>query len=128
VHKPGTDEPTAWKENLPNALRNIAYNPEGMLQQAWPALLEEYPAHLHIDILEGYRRGGFGRKLIDHFCDHIAKQGAIGVHLGMAAANVEAGNFYDRIGIGRYPHVLDGVSGELGRTKENTIIRVKTLR
>ena len=127
VHRPGPDESTEWKENLPNALKNIAHSPEGMLQKQWPDLLEQYPAHLHIDLLPSHQRRGFGRKMIDHFWKHLAQQGAKGLHLGMVATNEAAGKFYDRIGFGRYQQVLDdGESGELGR-KDNTIIRVKKL-
>jgi GNAT superfamily N-acetyltransferase len=127
MEKPEPNEPVGWNENLPNALRHIMYNPQGMLHEEWPQLMESWPAHLHIDILPEFQRKGYGRQLIDMFCDSARKQGAKGVHLGMAAANDEAGKFYARLGFTRFPVVLDnGVSGEQVRT-QNTIWLVKSL-
>ncbi|KAK5205835.1 hypothetical protein LTR41_008517 [Exophiala xenobiotica] len=127
MENPEPNEPVGWNENLPNALRHIMYNPQGMLHEEWPQLMESWPAHLHIDILPEFQRKGYGRQLIEMFCDGARKQGAKGVHLGMAAANDEAGKFYARLGFTRFPVVLDdGVSGEQGRA-HNTIWLVKPL-
>ena len=125
--KPGPDEPTAWKENLPNALRQIMFNPEGMLHREHPQLMEQWPAHLHIDVLPSNQKQGWGRRLIQQFCNMAKEQGAKGVHLLMAANNADAGKFYPRVGFSRFPYVLDsGASGEDGRDA-NTIWMVKTL-
>ncbi|KAL6245816.1 hypothetical protein RBB50_006969 [Rhinocladiella similis] len=127
VEQPRPDEPVGWTENLPNALRNIMFNPEGMLHEDWPQLMKSWPAHLHIDILPEYQRKGYGQQLIERFYDVARRQGAKGVHLGMAAANDDAGKFYARVGFTRLPAVLDdGASGEQGRT-EGAIWLVKTL-
>jgi ribosomal protein S18 acetylase RimI-like enzyme len=127
VHKPGVGESVEWSENLPNALANIAHSPEGMLQGDFPDLLKQFQGHLHIDILPSHQHAGWGKKLLQHFCDHMAGQGSAGVYLGMVSSNENAHGFYDHIGFGRYPHVLDGgMSGELGR-KDNTVFRVKRL-
>ena len=125
--KPGIDEPTGWNENLPNALRNIMYNPEAMLHNDHPQLLDKWPGHLHIDILDSYQRQGYGRQLIERFCNTATDQGIKGVHLLMVASNDGAGKFYNRLGFERFPYVLDGgCSGEQGRN-QNTIWFVKSL-
>ncbi|OCT52927.1 acetyltransferase [Cladophialophora carrionii] len=125
--KPGPDQATGWDEHLPNALRQIMFNPEGMLHNDHPQMMEQWPAHLHIDLLDTHQRQGWGRQLIDRFCSLAKGQGAKGVHLGMAAANEDAYKFYTRVGFKRFPVVLDnGASGEEGQNG-NTIWLVKTL-
>jgi len=127
LEKPGPDEPTGWSENLPNTLRQIMFNPEGMLHKQWPKLLERWPGHIHIDLLPSHQKQGWGRHLIDKFCTLAKDQGTIGVHLGMAAANEDAGKFYARVGFSAFPQELDGgASGEQGRDG-NTIWLVRTL-
>lgn len=127
LEKPGPGEPTEWNENLPNALRKLMYSPEGMLHENYPQLMEEWPAHMHIDILPEFQKRGYGRQLIEAFCRLAKGRGAKGVHLLMAASNVDAGKFYGRTGFTRFPCVLDnGVSGEEGRD-QNTIWFVKSL-
>lgn len=125
--KPTPEEPTGWDENLPNALRQVMYNPEGLLHKDRPQLMEQWPAHLHIDILGPYQKLGHGRQLIERFCKMAQEKGAQGIHLGMVASNDDAGRFYARLGFSRFPFVLDdGASGEPGRN-QNTIWLVKAL-
>ncbi|KAI1608702.1 acyl-CoA N-acyltransferase [Exophiala viscosa] len=127
LENPGTDESTEWKDNLPNALRRIMFNPDGMLHKEYPQLMEFWPAHLHIDVLPKYQKQGYGRLLIEAFCRTAQEQGVKGLHLLMAVSNEEAGKFYSRIGFSRFPYVVDnGASGEDGRDS-NTIWLVKTL-
>jgi GNAT superfamily N-acetyltransferase len=127
IHPPGPGEPFGWSENLPNALRFILHSPENLLHEEEPELLKSFPAHMHIDILPDYQKQGFGRKLIETLAESIKKDGAVGIHLLMAQANVDAGRFYERTGWKRYPKVLDGgVSGEKG-VKDNTTWMVKCL-
>lgn len=114
--KPRSGEPTGWTENLPNALREIMFNPSVMLHEDRPELLQHWPAHLHIDILPQYQRRGYGRQMIGRFCKVAGGKGAAGIHLLMVASNNEAGKFYQRVGFTRFPGVLDnGASGEQGR-------------
>lgn len=127
VFKPSPDEPADWDKHMATAVRNIVYTPEQMLHKDWPKLLEEYPGHLHIDILEPYHRKGFGRQLVEVFLAKLKEMGCTGVHLGMVATNDNAGKFYSSMGFKRFPQILDGgVSGEEGREK-NTIWFVKKL-
>lgn len=64
---------------------------------------EEYPAHLHIDLLPATQGGGFGRALIMTFLDALRERGVRGVHLVAAASNTNAVGFYDRLGFTRLP-------------------------
>ena len=74
-------------------------DPERMLI----AEVDEYPAHLHIDLLPGLQGQGFGRRLIDTLRGALADRGVAAVHLGMDAANTGARAFYDRLGFHELP-------------------------
>lgn len=60
--------------------------------------LEDYPAHLHIDLLPDQQGRGAGRALIDAACALLAERGVLGVHLGAERANAGAQAFYPRVG------------------------------
>jgi ribosomal protein S18 acetylase RimI-like enzyme len=72
----------------------LGHNPERMLFP-W---LDEYPAHLHIDLLPELQGQGFGRRLIDTLRAALADRGVPAVHLEMVTANDRARAFYDRLG------------------------------
>lgn len=61
-------------------------------------LLERYPAHIHVDIVEPWQGKGWGPKLIAEMESQLVKEWVKGVHLGAAEDNARAGNFYKRIG------------------------------
>lgn len=78
-----------------------------------PAIVAEYPAHLHIDLLPRVQGRGLGRQLIERFTETARSRGATGVHLGVSARNRNALAFYARVGLG---HIRDdGRSVILGR-------------
>ena len=60
--------------------------------------LEDYPAHLHIDILPVAQSKGYGRKLIEVFLNRLQSQGIKGVHLIVSKKNQNAIGFYKQIG------------------------------
>lgn len=80
-------------------LLDAGANPDRMLI----AELDDYPAHLHIDLLPELHGQGFGRRLIETFRSALAERGVPGVHLGMDAANTDARAFYDRLGFHELP-------------------------
>lgn len=59
---------------------------------------EQYPAHLHIDIIESFQRGGYGTQLIDAALANLKTQGILGIQLGVGAKNSGAIKFYERYG------------------------------
>jgi GNAT superfamily N-acetyltransferase len=111
-----TDDPEMETENI-KGLRKAAYEGECSDLLYWPAVLEEFPAHLHINFLPEYQRRGYGRELVGRFLDEVKGQGARGVHLGMARHSVGARAFYGKIGFETCEQVLDG--GESGQTGVN---------
>lgn len=72
-----------------------------------PALLSDYPAHLHVDLLPDAQGGGNGRRLVERATRALRDAGAGGVHLGVAPDNVAAQGFYAHVGFERLP--VDGV-------------------
>jgi ribosomal protein S18 acetylase RimI-like enzyme len=70
------------------------FHPERMLR---PELVS-YPAHLHINLLVGYRGAGHGRAMIDTVLRSVAADGAAWCYLGVSNANTAARAFYDRLG------------------------------
>jgi GNAT superfamily N-acetyltransferase len=63
----------------------------------------EYPAHLHIDLLPETQGHGFGRALIETLMDRFRDAGVPGVHLVAAARNAGAAAFYPRVGFTLVP-------------------------
>ena len=59
---------------------------------------DDYPAHLHVDLLPRFQGRGLGRTLIDAWLGCVRAMGATGVHLGVAAANERAIRFYRAYG------------------------------
>ncbi|MHA1315813.1 MAG: GNAT family N-acetyltransferase [Candidatus Helarchaeota archaeon] len=70
---------------------SVPPNPRNMKHED---IVRKYPAHLHIDILEGYQRQGIGSRLINAFLEHVKKSGVKGVHLGTSTKNYKAVPFY----------------------------------
>jgi len=64
---------------------------------------EQYPAHLHIDLLPETQGQGLGRRLIETLFAELRSRGVKGLHLGMNPANVGAAAFYERLGMERLP-------------------------
>jgi ribosomal protein S18 acetylase RimI-like enzyme len=60
--------------------------------------VDDYPAHLHIDLLPEAQGQGLGRRLVDALRAALAEQGVPGLHLTMGADNANAGAFYRRLG------------------------------
>lgn len=77
--------------------------------------LAAYPAHLHIDVLPDFQRGGHGRALMTAFLGALADRGVPAVHLGMLTTNVRARAFYDRLGFHEIPLPDAGDLTYLGR-------------
>lgn len=63
---------------------------------AW--LLDDYPAHMHINILPDAQASGWGRKMIAAELTALREAGVRGVHLGVAPDNQRAMGFYRHLG------------------------------
>jgi len=61
-------------------------------------VVADFPAHLHIDLLERVRGHGYGRTLIDGLEARLRDRGVAGVHLEVAADNANGLAFYEHLG------------------------------
>jgi ribosomal protein S18 acetylase RimI-like enzyme len=77
--------------------------------------LDDYPAHLHIDLLPEAQGYGLGRKLIEIFIDKLQELKVKGLHLGVGKKNQNATKFYERVGF------------DLFKELENALIFTKNL-
>jgi ribosomal protein S18 acetylase RimI-like enzyme len=89
-YQPPSGLPVTEEEQRLDAM----FHPERRLR---PELVP-HPAHLHINLLAGYRGAGHGRELISTFLASVAAAGAASCHLGVRPANVDARRFYARVG------------------------------
>lgn len=62
------------------------------------AVLANYPAHLHIDLLPSLQGRGAGRALIDTLLAELTSRRVPGIHLGVSLGNVRAIGFYQHLG------------------------------
>ncbi len=89
-------EPVVSKDDL---IRHLGHWPERMLI----AEVDDYPAHLHIDLLPRLQGQGLGRQLIETLIAALQERGVPGLHLSMDSANTGARAFYDRLGFAELP-------------------------
>jgi ribosomal protein S18 acetylase RimI-like enzyme len=82
--------PVGWDEVMTYAL----HEPERMLR---PELVD-YPAHVHINLLPGYQRQGFGSRMMWLLLDRLRERGVPAVHLAAAKMNIPGRQFYRRLG------------------------------
>jgi ribosomal protein S18 acetylase RimI-like enzyme len=62
------------------------------------AIVEPYPAHLHINLMPRLRGCGIGRQLMERWLGAVRKVGSRGAHLAVGAANRRAIRFYRACG------------------------------
>lgn len=88
---------TSWRYN--ESFRSVLYflNNLGPKQKI-ENLYEEYPAHLHINVLPEYQHLGIGSKLLSKFEEHLRTYKVPGVHLATSNRNVKAIPFYHKKG------------------------------
>ncbi|MDL2229582.1 GNAT family N-acetyltransferase [Treponema sp. OttesenSCG-928-L16] len=77
--------------------------------------IDEYPAHLHIDILPELQGQGCGRRLMESLFSALGERKCPGIHLGVGAKNTNAAAFYKHLGFSVF------------REKEHGSIMVKHL-
>lgn len=93
-----------WKENMASygeRIRSLGEPYISMLEdnfQTYTLAYEEYPAHLHIDILEEYTGNHHGTMLMNALIEALKAEHVRGICLGVARANQRAAGFYRHIG------------------------------
>jgi GNAT superfamily N-acetyltransferase len=60
--------------------------------------VDAYPAHLHVNMKDGFRGQHIGKRLVEAFCNHARADGAPGVHAGVNVENERACRFFQGMG------------------------------
>jgi ribosomal protein S18 acetylase RimI-like enzyme len=60
--------------------------------------LDDYPAHLHVNVRQGFRGQHLGQQLVAMFCDRARAAGVRGVHAGVSTENTKARHFFEQLG------------------------------
>lgn len=76
-----------------------------------PEPYDDFPSHMHIDLLERARGLGFGRKMMHEIMDRLKEQGSPGAHLGVSVQNRPAIAFYSKLGFEELTRVGNNQSG-----------------
>lgn len=91
------------------ALLNRFWNPgSSILHPSWPEILQEYPAHIHIDILPGYQGQNLGRRLMAELIRKLESEKVKGIHLMKSEDTVGTEKFYEKVEFGRWPFKMGG--------------------
>lgn len=61
----------------------------------------QYPAHLHINLLDDLRGGRWGCTLIEALVAQLREEGVLGLHLVASLDNENAQRFYEKLGFER---------------------------
>jgi len=81
------------------------YHPDIFL----PVAYDQYPSHLHIDLLPRAQGRGLGRELMSWLLAELTARDSPGVHLGMGATNARAERFYKKLGFHELARVRDAL-------------------
>ena len=76
-----------------------------------PEPYEQYPSHLHIDLLPRAQGRGFGRKMLEQVMTKLRERGSPGAHLGVSMLNEGAFGFYERLGFRELVRTGSGPGG-----------------
>ena len=85
----------------PTCLAQTAYSGEQLLRNGREELCDNFPATLHVNVLEGWRNGGLGRRLVKSFLESLPEGSA--VHLEAAGTNTRVVPFYELCGFEEKP-------------------------
>lgn len=64
-----------------------------------PESYDDYPSHLHIDLLARTQGQGHGRRMVEELMERLRHRGSPGVHLELSGMNPRAFGFYKALGL-----------------------------
>jgi GNAT superfamily N-acetyltransferase len=98
-------EPKSWTRV--QTVYSWYHNPDYTL----PAPYDEYPSHLHIDLLERAQGRGLGRRMMEMVMGKLRQRGSPGAHLGVSMMNLPAFGFYQKLGFRELLRMGEGSEG-----------------
>ncbi|MGI6608826.1 MAG: GNAT family N-acetyltransferase [Erysipelotrichaceae bacterium] len=63
---------------------------------SYAPFVNQYDAHLHMDVKPGYQNQGIGTMMLKHLISHLKNIGCKGVMLSVSKKNEKANNFYKK--------------------------------
>jgi ribosomal protein S18 acetylase RimI-like enzyme len=91
VRDPGPDR-GLWRQS--DWVRRLIHAPD----LAFPAWLQPYPSHAHIDLLPEARGRGLGSMMMRSLMTRMKAQGSPGLHLQVMPDNAGGRTFYEKLG------------------------------
>ncbi|WP_010160836.1 GNAT family N-acetyltransferase [Sphingomonas sp. PAMC 26617] len=88
---------SGWRSAADDAIIQLIHHPPR--SPYWPA--EDYPSHLHINLLPRLKGQGHGRRLLTAWHERSRAMGSTGFHLGVDPRNTLAIGFYQAMGLDR---------------------------
>jgi ribosomal protein S18 acetylase RimI-like enzyme len=85
-------DPASWSRV--QAVHHVYHHPDYFCPEPY----DQYPSHLHIDLMARKHRQGYGGQMMQELMNRLRAQGSPGVHLGMSAHNDRAYRFYTKLG------------------------------
>jgi ribosomal protein S18 acetylase RimI-like enzyme len=115
-YSPSTPSAQVATATSSDEIIQVGMHPERMMIPE----IDEFPAHLHIDLLPELQGQGVGRRLIRALLAELAERGVPGVHLGVSPRNTGAKAFYSRLGFRPLPS--DGGAGGLLGIRTDAVV------
>lgn len=98
---PPTGNSSGWTRD--QLAWNLYHHPEIF----FPEPYEQFPSHLHIDLVERAQGRGLGREMMRVLLDTMVRKGSPGAYLAMATDNARAERFYRKLGFHELARMSD---------------------
>ncbi len=100
-----TGDPAGW--NRIQQIHHVYHHPDYFCPEPY----DQYPSHVHIDLLPRAQGRGLGRAMMAEVLGLLRQVGSPGAHLGVSLPNVSAQGFYRKLGFQSLIQVGEGADG-----------------
>ena len=100
-----TGDPGGW--NRVQQIHQVYHHPDYFCPEPY----DQYPSHVHIDLLPRAQGRGLGRAMMAEVLGLLRQRGSPGAHLGVSLPNVSAQGFYRKLGFQPLIQVGEGMEG-----------------
>jgi ribosomal protein S18 acetylase RimI-like enzyme len=100
-----TGDPGGW--NRVQQIHHVYHHPDYFCPEPY----DQYPSHVHIDLLPRAQGRGLGRAMMAEVLGLLRQRGSPGAHLGVSLPNIPAQGFYRKLGFQPLIQVGEGMEG-----------------
>ena len=100
-----TGDPGGW--NRVQQIHHVYHHPDYFCPEPY----DQYPSHVHIDLLPRAQGRGLGRAMMAEVLGLLRQRGSPGAHLGVSLPNIPAQGFYRKLGFQPLIQVGEGTDG-----------------